>query len=185
MGGELRRIRPAGTIETGRTAMSAAAKRKMTPQEYLAFERASETRHEFYQGEVFDMAGASYEHTRVKDNLARHLGNRFENGPCEILSTDLRVKVDATGLYTYPDIIVLCGKPEFEGGEFDILLNPTAIVEILSPTTEKYDRGKKFQHYKRIPSVHEYVLVAQDEMLIDRYVRQPDQSWIVTTFTVP
>jgi Uma2 family endonuclease len=165
--------------------MSAVPKRKMTHQEYLAFERKAETKHEFFQGELFDMAGATFEHTEIKDNLARELGNQFKGSPCKALTSDLRVKVDATGLYTYPDIVILCGKGEFEDEEFDILLNPTAIVEVLSESSEKYDRGKKFQHYKRIPSVREYVLVAQDEMLIDRYVRQSDQDWLLTTFTSP
>jgi hypothetical protein len=101
----------------------------MTPKEYLAFERAAETRHEYLDGEIFDTAGTTYGHTRIKDNLARHLGNRFEHGPYEILTTDLRVKIDLTGLYTYPDIIVLCGDGEYEDGELDTLLNPTAIIE--------------------------------------------------------
>ncbi|HEY2787342.1 MAG TPA: Uma2 family endonuclease [Fimbriiglobus sp.] len=165
--------------------MSAVPKHKFTPQEYLAFERAAETRHEYFQGEIFDMAGASYEHTVVKDNLARELGNRFKDGSCRPLTSDLRLKIDATGLYTYPDIIVLCGKPEFEDAEFDILLNPTAVIEVLSESTEKYDRGKRFKHYQSVPSIREYVLVAQDEMLIERYVRQPDETWVITTFKGP
>jgi len=163
--------------------MAATTKRKMTPQQYLAFERAAETRHEYLDGDIFDMAGTTYGHTRIKDNLAQHLANRFGTGPCEVLTTDLRVKVDATGLYTYPDLIVLCGEGEFEDDELDTRLNPTAIIEVLSDSTEKYDRGKKFLHYQRIPSLREYVLVAQDEMLIDRYVRQPDGTWNLMTFS--
>jgi Uma2 family endonuclease len=165
--------------------MAATTKRRVTPKEYLAFERSAETRHEYYDGEIFDMAGATYGHTIIKDNLAGELGTRFKGGSCFVLTSDLRVRVDATGLYTYPDIVVQCSEPEFIDDERDTLLNPTAIIEVLSDSTEKYDRGKKFLHYQRIPSLREYVLVAQDEMLIDRYVRQPDGTWNLMTFAGP
>ena len=162
--------------------MSAVPKKLLTPAEYLALERQAEFRSEYYRGEMFAMAGATYEHSVVKDNLARELGNQLKDGPCQVLTSDMRVKVDRTGLYTYPDIVVLCGEPQFEDNVFDILLNPRAIVEVLSGSSEQYDRGKKFAHFRQIPSLQEYVLVAQDQPLLERYVRQPDGSWLMTAF---
>ena len=162
--------------------MSTAPTRRLSPQEYLAQERRADFKSEYLRGEVFAMAGASYEHTLVKDNLARKAGNQLENGPCRVLTSDMRVKVNATGLYTYPDIAVVCEEPQFEDKQFDTLLNPRTLVEVLSDSTEKYDRGAKFRHYRQIPSLQEYVLVAQDRPLVERYVRQADGSWLVTEF---
>jgi Uma2 family endonuclease len=165
--------------------MSTASTRRISPQEYLAQERLADFRSEYLRGEVFAMAGASYEHTLIKDNLARKAGNQLENGPCRVLTSDLRVKVDATGLYTYPDIAIVCDEPQFEDAAFDTLLNPRAIVEVLSDSTEKYDRGGKFGHYRQVPSLQEYILVAQDRPLVERYVRQADGSWVLTVFDQP
>ena len=100
-----------------------------------------------------------------------------------MVTSDLRVKVDATGLYTYPDIVIVCDQPQFEDAAFDTLLNPRTIVEILSESTEKYDRGTKFEQYRKIPSLREYILVAQDRMYIERHVRQPDETWVLTEFS--
>jgi Uma2 family endonuclease len=163
--------------------MSTVSKRLLSPQEYLARERLAKFRSEYYRGEMFAMAGASWEHTLIKDNLAREAGQQLKNGPCRVLTSDLRVKVDATGLYTYPDVLIVCDKPEFEDEVFDTLLNPKVIVEVLSESTEKYDRGPKFEHYRKVPSVKEYVLVAQDRPYIERHVRQPDNTWTKTEFS--
>ena len=160
--------------------MSTASSRRITPQEYLAIERAAEIRSEYYAGEMFAMSGASWHHNLVKDNLAREIGQQLKEGPCRVVTSDLRVKVDATGLYTYPDIVVVCEAPRFEDDVHDTLLNPRVIVEVLSESTEKYDRGKKFGHYQRIASLQEYVLVAQDEPVVERYLRQPT-GWLLTT----
>jgi len=165
--------------------MSTAPTHLLTPQEYLAQERRAEFRSEYLRGEVFAMAGASFEHTLIKDNLARKAGNELETGPCRVLTSDMRVKVDATGLYTYPDIAIVCDPPEFEDAAVDTLLNPRAIVEILSDSAEKYDRGAKFGHYRQVPSLQEYVLVAQDRPLVERYVRQADNSWLLSVFDQP
>lgn len=146
-------------------------------------ERAAEFRSEFYRGEMFAMAGTSWEHTLIKDNLARHAGNQLENGPCRVVTSDLRVKVSASGLYTYPDIAIVCEPPQFEDKVMDTLLNPSAIVEVLSDSTEKYDRGIKFGHYRQVPSIREYVLVAQDRPLVERYVRQADDTWVLTAYS--
>ena len=101
---------------------------------------------------------------------------------CEVTPSDLRVAINALGIYTYPDVTVVCGEPQFEDAEQDTLLNPTLLVEILSPSTESYDRGKKFQHYRLIPTFREYLLIAQDQPLIEHYVRQADNRWLLATF---
>lgn len=155
----------------------------LTPEEYLVRERRAEWRSEFFRGEMFAMAGATWEHTLIKDNLAGELGNRLKGGPCQVATSDLRVKVNATGLYTYPDLVIVCDPPQFEDHVHDTLLNPRVIVEVLSDSTEKYDRGTKFAHYRQLPSVQEYVLVAQDRPLVERYVRQADDTWVLTAFS--
>ena len=130
------------------------------------------------------MAGASFAHNAVKENLSNALADALRGGPCRTLSSDMKVKVPATGLYTYPDILIVCGKPEFPSPDStDVLLNPTVIVEVLSPGTEKYDRGAKFRQYQQLPSLKEYLLVAQDEAVCERFVRQSDNSWLLTTVT--
>jgi Uma2 family endonuclease len=163
--------------------MSTVPKRLLSPQEYLAQERLADFRSEFYGGEMFAMAGASWEHTLIKDNMAGEARNQLKSRPCHVLTSDLRVKITATGLYTYPDIVVVCDEPQFEDDKFDTLLNPRTLVEVLSDSTEKYDRGLKFGHYRQLPSVQEYVLVAQDRPLVERYVRQADNSWVLTVFS--
>ena len=164
--------------------MSAIAKKKLTEAEYLAIERAAEFRSEFYNGEMFAMAGAKFPHNRIKDNLAGQIYAQLAGGPCYPLVSDMRVKVVKTGLQTYPDILIVCGEPEFPDAETtDVLLNPSAIVEVLSPSTEKYDRGSKFRQYQQIETLKEIVLVAQDEPVIERFVRQEDESWALTATT--
>ncbi len=162
--------------------MSAVPKSKLTPAEYLARERQAEFKSEYYRGEVFAMAGATFEHNAIKDNLILQLGRRLEGGPCRTLSSDQRVKIVATGLYTYPDVIILCEPPEFEDNHRDTLLNSRVVIEILSDSTEKYDRGGKFRQYQQVPSLQEYVLVSQDEAVVERYVRQPGGNWLLTVF---
>jgi Uma2 family endonuclease len=154
----------------------------LSPQEYLARERAADFRSEYYRGEMFAMAGARWAHTRIKDNVGRYAGNRLENTPCQVVTSDLRVKVSATGLYTYPDALVVCDEPQFEDAVQDTLLNPRTIIEVLSESTEKYDRGVKFEHYQRVLSVQEYVLISQDRPLVERYVRHADGSWLYSSF---
>jgi len=162
--------------------MSAVPKTKSTPTQYLAFERKAAYKSEFYGGEMFAMVGASEEHCLIKDNLAREAGYQLKGGPCRVVTSDLRVKVDPTGLYTYPDVVIYCDRPQFEDNVLDALLNPRAIVEVLSESTEVYDRGDKFRHYRQVPSLQEYVLAAQDRPLVERHVRQPDGSWLMTEF---
>ena len=163
--------------------MTAVPKPKLTEAEYLAIEERAEFRSEFYRGEMFAMSGASYDHNRAKDNLARHLNNQLDGGPCSAVTSDMKVKVDATGLFVYPDVVVVCGEPRFLAGRRDVLLNPAVVIEVLSPSTEAYDRGAKFRQYEQVPSLREIVLVAQDEAVCERYVRQPDGTWVRATVT--
>lgn len=161
--------------------MSAVPKLQLTPAEYLARERTAAFKSEYYRGETFAMAGASREHNSAKENLIGELYTRLKGSPCRTYSSDQRVKVSATGLYTYPDLVLVCGKAEYDPLDRDTLLNPAAIVEVLSPSTEKYDRGAKFRQFQQVPSVQEYILVSQEEPLCERFVRQADGSWNLTT----
>ena len=159
--------------------MSAVPKSKLTPEEYLEGERSAETRSEYYAGEVFAMAGASREHTLIAANVLAGIHRQFAGRPCEVYQSDMRVKVSATGLYTYPDVVAICGEARFEDGEHDTLANPLVLVEVLSESTEGYDRGTKSEHYRRIESLREYVLIAQDKVHVEHFVRQPDNTWLL------
>ncbi len=162
--------------------MSAAIKR-YSVDEYLAFERDSPTKHEYFDGEVFAMAGATVPHNLVASNALRNLGNALVDRPCIVLGSDTRV-VCPTGLRTYPDVVAVCGPPQYEDGRRDNLLNPIVIVEVLSPSTERYDRGKKFEHYRTISSLREYVLIASDRKSIDHFARQDaGTQWLLTSFS--
>jgi len=159
--------------------MSGYAKQRYSPEEYLALERRAATKSEFFAGEIFAMTGASRNHNLIVANLVRELTLQLKGRPCETYPSDMRVKVNATGLYTYPDLAVVCGPPQFDDEQKDTLLNPTLIIEVLSISTEGYDRGKKFAHYRKIESLAEYLLVSQDKFHVDRYVRQPDNQWLL------
>jgi Uma2 family endonuclease len=162
--------------------MSTAPQRKLTAVEYLAIERDAPVKSEFYAGEMFAMAGASREHNAVNENLSLEIGSRLKGSPCRTFSRDQRVLVDRTGLYTYPDLVIVCGTPEYAADDRDTLVNPRVVIEVLSPSTERYDRTTKFLHYRQLPSVEEYVLVAQDAAWCERYVRQPDGAWAQVQF---
>ncbi|MDZ7622636.1 MAG: Uma2 family endonuclease [Candidatus Competibacteraceae bacterium] len=150
----------------------------ITPVDYLARERRSEVRSEYLNGRIYAMSGASREHNRITINLSAMLHSRLKGKPCEPFSGDLRVKVSPTGLYTYPDVIVVCGESRFEDEHVDTLLDPTVIIEVLSDSTEAYDRGEKFAHYRALESLTDYLLVAQDRPRIEHFVRQPDSCWL-------
>lgn len=153
---------------------------RYTPAEYLALERAAETKSEYLDGEIFAMAGASRRHNLITGNLIARLTLQLEKRPCEVYPSDMRVKVSATGLYTYPDVTVVCGEPTFEDDAFDILLNPTLLAEVLSKSTAGYDRGAKFDHYRTIPSLREVLFVDQDSIQVVQYARQDDDTWILS-----
>ena len=152
--------------------------RLTTREEYLAMERASEYRHEYSQGEVTEMTGASREHNLLVSSISARLYMQLLGQPCEIYTSDMRVKVTEAGLYTYPDLVVVCDEPDLEDAHVDTLLNPNVIIEVLSNSTEEYDRGKKFAHYRKLPSLTDYLLVAQDRMHVEQFARQPNDTWL-------
>lgn len=152
----------------------------LAPEEYLEIERRAETRSEYLDGEMFAMAGASIEHNAIVANLLRELGQQLKRRPCQVFPSDLRIHIPATGLYTYADVVAVCGEPRLEDAHLDTLLNPTLLIEVLSPTSEAYDRGKKFEHYRSVEPLAEYLLVAQDAPRIEQYLRQPDGRWLFT-----
>lgn len=158
--------------------MSTALKTGWTPEAYLAFERTSEEKHEYINGEVYLMAGATANHNILVGSTIATLYAQTRHRPCTVYPSDMRVKVNAT-MYSYPDVTVVCEPPRFEDDHKDTLLNPTLIVEVLSPSTEGYDRGKKFAQYRELESLREYVLIAQDSHHIERYLRQPDGQWLL------
>ncbi len=162
--------------------MSAQPQHYYTPEEYLSLERAATYKSEYLAGEIFAMAGASLRHNIIAANFVRLLGNAFQGRPCLVVASDMRVRVAASGLYTYPDVVAVCGPIKFADSDThqDTLLNPTMIFEILSPSTEGYDRGKKFANYRQIPTLTDYVLVAQDEPLVEHFARQ-GSTWTMTT----
>jgi Uma2 family endonuclease len=125
------------------------------------------------------MAGASFAHTLIVSNVVGEIRGQLRRRECTVHSADLRVKVSATGLYTYPDVVVVCGQPRFDDDQNDTLLNPKLIVEVLSPSTKDYDRGAKFEQYRTIESLTEYVLIAQDKVHVEHFVRQPDGRWLL------
>ncbi len=152
----------------------------LTVSEYLRIERAATFRSEFFRGEMFAMAGGSPKHSLIKMNLSGSLWSRLRGKPCAPYDSDLRIRC-RTGLYTYPDTSVICGELEFDDEQKDTVLNPTLIVEVLSKTTEAYDRGKKFDNYSTIPALREYVLVSQDEPMMQRFLRNDDGTWTLTS----
>jgi Uma2 family endonuclease len=160
--------------------MSAIPKTKLTPEEYLEFERNSEEKHEYFDGEIFAMSGAKRNHNKITTNLSGLVWQHLKGKDCESYSNDMRVFVPETGLYTYPDLVVVCGEPQFQDDVFDTLLNPLLLIEVLSDSTESYDRGKKFQHYRGIESLQEYVLVSQDEARIEKYIKTGDRFWLLS-----
>jgi len=155
-------------------------------ENYLATEReCSDEKHEYVAGEVFAMAGASYNHNLITANLVRRLGNQLDGRPCTVLTSDMRVRVATADACAYPDIVVLCDQPVFHDSRRDVLTNATLVAEVLSPSTEGYDRGGKFAIYRGLPSLRQYVLIAQDQPAVDVFTRQPDGRWILDAYTDP
>lgn len=158
--------------------MSAIPNRPMTAEEFLAWEIANDTKHEFIDGDVIAFAGASPNHAQIAHNLSGIFYNRLRKSGCRTYVADMRVRVGKSRAYTYPDLVIACGELKFADDEQGTLLNPTVIVEVLSPSTAMIDRVKKFDLYTAIPSLQEYILVAQDRMQIEQFVRQPDGKWL-------
>lgn len=185
--------------------MVAQVKTYYTPEEYLALERKAEYKSEYINGriyplhrtiaeeaervngQVYAMAGASERHNLIALNVAGEIRNQFKGRPCRAYVNDMRVKVSPTGMYTYPDVVAVCGEPHLEDRQVDTLTNPTVIVEVLSPSTEAHDRGEKFAHYRKLDSLMEYVLVAQDTMRVEHYTRRDDSGveWVLREISTP
>ncbi len=149
----------------------------LSPGEYLARERQSPVRSEYHDGDVFAMTGASFAHNIIAVNVTSGLHQRLRTSPCRTVQSDLRVRVGPPNAYVYPDVAVACPPIELEDAHGDTLLNPVVIVEVLSDSTEAYDRGRKFAYYRQIPSLREYLLVSQHEARVDHYLRAGDGTW--------
>ena len=160
--------------------MSLQPKPYITPAEYLAIDRKAEYKSEYFNGEMLAMSGASERHVSIVANVMYLLVGQLKGRPCKAYSSDMRVKVSPTGLYTNPDVVVVCGQPQFADEQKDTLRNPTLIVEVLSESTKDYDRGEKFEHYRTLPSLSEYVLIAQDKYHVEHFLRQPDNRWLLS-----
>lgn len=152
----------------------------LTPQEYLEIERKAEFRSEYHAGEMFAMAGAREAHNLINGNAARELGSQLRRTAARVYSNEMRVQVPAADLYVYPDIVVVCDQPRFADEEFDTLLNPVLLGEVLSPSTEVYDRTDKFEMIQSIPSLQEYLLLRADRMHADLFTRRSDGKWLLT-----
>ncbi len=152
------------------------------PEEYLELERGSEVRHEYIDGELYEMAGANKPHNRISVNVVRLLDNQLLERDCNIYGSDMRVKITSTGKYTYPDVVAVCGEEIFEDETEDSLLNPMLIVEVLSKSTEAYDRGAEFEYYQTIESFREYVLITQEPFRVEQFVRKEKNVWTYFEF---
>ena len=160
---------------------SIAADTYITPEAYLASERRAKYKSEYIHGEIFAMSGASLAHTLITLDIATELNIQLRGKTCQVVTNDMRVRTGPKGPYFYPDVVVFCGAPQFEDNVFDILLNPTLIVEVLSPSTEASNRGKKFAHYQELASLREYIFVSQDRIRVEQY-RLLQTHWVAQTF---
>ncbi len=154
----------------------------ISPEKYLAMEEKADQKSEYFNGEVFMMVGASANHNRITGNINAFFNTTLANATCESFASDMRLQVKANGLYTYPDVMVVCGKPEFAAGRNDTLTNPILIVEVLSPSTKNYDRGQKFMPYRELETLVDYVLVEQDRPHVEYFHRQDAGRWLLTEF---
>ena len=159
--------------------MSAQPKYRISEQEYLASERIADIKHEYFAGDVYAMTGASRNHNIIVAVVIARLYSQLETRKCTVYPSDLRVKMARQHSYVYPDVSVVCGEEWFEDSHNDTLINPTVIIEVLSPSTEMFDRGKKFEQYRQIPSLREYILIAQDRMVVEQFVRQSQHEWLL------
>jgi Uma2 family endonuclease len=159
--------------------MATAALTRYTPEEYLAIDRMAEFKSEYIDGRIVAMTGGQWPHVVIGVNLIRETSGRLLDSPCLVFGGDMRVKVDASGRYVYSDMCIAC-RPQYEAGSVDVLVNPVVIVEVLSESTERYDRGDKFLHYRRIDTLREYVLVSQDKVLVECFTRE-GEFWRLTS----
>lgn len=154
-----------------------------TPEDYLNFERKSESRHEFLDGAIFQMAGESLSHSRVRMNLAREVGNKLKGKNCEALSPNMKVRTSTASLFSYPDLTIVCGEPQFHDAKKDVLINPQVIFEVLSPSTAEYDRTTKFQRYRMgNETLTDYIFVSQDKVFVEYFTKQAGGTWFYRSY---
>ena len=163
--------------------MSSLPKQFYTPEEYLDRERRAEYKSEYFAGEIVAMAGAKRKHNLIGSNITTSLNVQLRDAPCEVYTNDMKVQADKARQFSYPDVVVVCSEPQFRDDQDDVLQNPTVIVEVLSPSTEAYDRGEKFLRYRRLESLQEYLLVTQNERRVEQFTKQSDGSWRMTETT--
>ena len=168
------------TTAPGESRMAQQQKYYYSSEEYLALERNADFKSEYLKGHIYDMAGSSPEHSAITVNVTVALGSQLLERPCQAFSNDMKVRTSPTGLFAYPDLSVVCGEPVFHDEKRDVLINPTVLIEVLSPSTEAFDRGKKFAQYQHLTSLTDYLLIAQDEARIDHYTRQSDDQWLLS-----
>jgi Uma2 family endonuclease len=156
---------------------------RYTPEQYLEMERQADTKSEYFGGEIFAMAGASESHNLIVTNVIREFSTQLRGRPCKTYPSDMKVEVGPSGLFTYPDVSVVCGEVRFRDERRDMVQNPTVIVEVLSPSTEAYDRGAKFAQYRRLLSLTDYLMVSPEEYRVEHFVRQPDNNWLLSEVT--
>ncbi len=149
------------------------------PEEYLAIERVSQVKSEYVNGHIYAMAGSSPEHSAITVNVTVALGSQLIDQSCQAYSSDMKVGASSSGIFAYPDLSVVCGEPSFHDEQRDVLINPRVIIEVLSPSTEAFDRGKKFARYQQLKSFTDYILIAQDEPRVDHYEKQADDEWLL------
>ncbi|MDQ3687946.1 MAG: Uma2 family endonuclease [Acidobacteriota bacterium] len=163
--------------------MSSLPNYYLSPEEYLAIERQAEHKSEYVDGVIYAMAGGSGRHNLIAGNIITELNIQLRKAPCRVYPSDLKVRVPESRKFFYPDVSVVCGETEFADDERDVILNPVLVVEVLSESTAAFDRGKKFQSYQQIESLQEYLLVAQDEYVVEHYLRQENGHWLYTKVT--
>jgi Uma2 family endonuclease len=162
--------------------MASLPKTYITPEEYLALDRNAEVKSEYYAGRIIAFAGASKRHNLIVVNVLAGIHRQLLDRACNVYPSDMRVRISKTGMYAYPDIVVTCGEEQFADNNSDILLNPIVLIEVLSESTANYDRGDKFDQYRRIESLREYILVSQEPYRADQYIRQNDTQWLLTEY---
>jgi Uma2 family endonuclease len=162
--------------------MSAQAQPRVTPEQYLEIERAAEFRNEYYDGRIYAMSGGSWTHAVVIGNFVSALKGALKKRPCFVTSSDMRMCVSPAGLYTYPDVMVVCGEPKFLDRRTDTVVSPALVVEVLSPSTEAYDRGFKAAQYRTVESLAEYALVSQAEARVEVFRRKSAHEWLMSEF---
>ena len=160
--------------------MEATGRKYFTEDEYLALEEEGDEKHEFINGEMIAMSGGTHSHNTIAANLIREVGNRLRHKPCIVMTSDQRVNIDATGMYAYPDVTVVCGQPRSTPKSPTTVTNPTVLIEVLSKDTEGYDRGAKFAHFRHLPSLQAYILVSQKPRRIEHFQRMPSGQWLLT-----